>query len=215
MGTPARITWVYDVVSPFAYLSLPRLAQLPPGCTVEAVPVLLAALLDHFGQRGPAEIDSKRLFTYRFVLWRARRAGLPMRFPPRHPFNPLAALRLIIAAGSTLEAARTALSAVFRDGRDVSDPKVIAELAANLGVADAEARIQDPAVKAKLRQNTEWAAAHGIFGVPTVVVGEECFWGDDAFDMALDYLADPEGFRDEAMRAAEAIPIGAARVPRA
>ncbi len=202
------------MVSPFAYLSLPRLAQLPPGCAVEAVPVLLAALLDHFGQRGPAEIDPKRLFTYRFVLWRARRAGVPMRFPPRHPFNPLAALRLIIAAGSTLEAARTVLAAIFRDGRDVSDPEVIAQLAASLGVADAEARIQDPAVKAKLRQNTEWAAARGIFGVPTLVVGEECFWGDDAFDMALDYLADPHGFRDEAMRAAEAIPIGAARVPR-
>ncbi len=214
MTAPARITWVYDVISPFAYLSLPRLARLPPGVTVDAVPVLLAALLDHFGQRGPAEIDPKRLFTYRFVLWRARRAGLPMRFPPRHPFNPLAALRLIIAAGGTLEAARTVLTAVFRDGRDVSDPQVIAELASALGVEDAPARIQDPAVKARLRQNTEWATARGVFGVPTVVVGDECFWGDDAFDMALDYLADPRGFRDEAMRAAEAIPIGAARVPR-
>lgn len=214
MTAPARITWVYDVISPFAYLSLPRLARLPPGVTVDAVPVLLAALLDHFGQRGPAEIDPKRLFTYRFVLWRARSAGLPMRFPPRHPFNPLAALRLIIAAGGTLEAARTVLTAVFRDGRDVSDPQVIAELASALGVEDAPARIQDPAVKARLRQNTEWATARGVFGVPTVVVGDECFWGDDAFDMALDYLADPRGFRDEAMRAAEAIPIGAARVPR-
>ena len=73
------------------------------------MPVLFAALLDHFGQRGPAEIPSKRRFTYRFALWRARRLQLPMRLPPAHPFNPLAALRLIIAAGSTLHAARTVL----------------------------------------------------------------------------------------------------------
>ncbi|HUA90793.1 MAG TPA: 2-hydroxychromene-2-carboxylate isomerase [Steroidobacteraceae bacterium] len=211
MAEARRVTWLYDVVSPFAYLSLPRLAALPPGIEVQAVPVLLAGLLDHFRQLGPAEIASKRRFIYRQAVWRARRARLPMRFPPRHPFNPLAALRLIIAAGSTLQGARTALTAVFRDGRDVSDPAELERLARELGVPDPQARLADPQVKAQLRANTEWAAARGIFGVPTLVVGEEFFWGDDAFEMALDYLEDPVGFQDEAMRAAEAAPIGATR----
>src|ERR1700691_3949098 len=119
VGAP-KVTWVYDVISPFAYLMLPRLAQLPAGVELTTLPVLFAGLLEHFGQRGPAEILSKRRFTYRFALWRARRLGLPMRFPPAHPFNPLGALRLAIAAGSTLKAAQVLLDAVFRDGRDVS-----------------------------------------------------------------------------------------------
>src|SRR6516225_10277132 len=118
---PVRVAWVFDVISPFAYLALPRLEELPAGVELVVVPVLLAALLDRFGQRGPAEIPSKRRFTYRFVLWRARRLGLPLRMPPAHPFNPLAALRLIIAAGSTSRAAGTVLQAVFGEGRDVSD----------------------------------------------------------------------------------------------
>ncbi|HUL19718.1 MAG TPA: 2-hydroxychromene-2-carboxylate isomerase [Steroidobacteraceae bacterium] len=211
MGTPTHVIWVYDVLSPFAYLSLPRLPEFSARVTLEARPVLLGALLDHFGQRGPAEISAKRRFTYRFALWRARQLKVPMRFPPSHPFNPLAALRLIIAAGSTVKAAETTLNAVFRDGRDLSDPKVIEELAGELGVADPQAKLADPAVKSRLRENTDWAIAHGVFGVPTLVIGEEIFWGHDAIDMALDYLRDPEGFRDAQMRAIEALPIGIER----
>ena len=185
MSAGTEVHWIYDVVSPFAYLALPRLAQFPAGVTLNAVPVLLAGLLDHFGQRGPAEIPSKRRFTYRFTLWRARRLQLPMRFPPAHPFNPLAALRLIIASGRGL--------------------------ARELGVEAPEAALADPAVKARLRANTEWARAHGVFGVPTLLIGEEIFWGHDAIDMALDYLQAPLAFADETMRAAESLPIGASR----
>jgi 2-hydroxychromene-2-carboxylate isomerase len=211
MSAGTEVHWIYDVVSPFAYLALPRLAQFPAGVTLNAVPVLLAGLLDHFGQRGPAEIPSKRRFTYRFTLWRARRLQLPMRFPPAHPFNPLAALRLIIASGRGLAGAQIVLNAVFRDGLDVANPAVIAALARELGVEAPEAALADPAVKARLRANTEWARAHGVFGVPTLLIGEEIFWGHDAIDMALDYLQAPLAFADETMRAAESLPIGAAR----
>jgi len=207
----ARVTWVFDVISPFAYLAFPRLAELPDSVELQVVPVLLAALLDHFGQRGPAEIPSKRRFTYRFVLWRARRLGLPLRMPPAHPFNPLAALRLIIAAGSDRRAAGTVLRAVFGEGRDVTDPAVIADLATQLGVANPQASLADPAIKQRLRENTEWARSHGVFGVPTLVIGEELFWGHDAVDMALDYLRQPQAFADADMRGIDTLPIAATR----
>jgi 2-hydroxychromene-2-carboxylate isomerase len=215
MGERLKVVWVYDVISPFAYLALPRLGEFPETVELTAMPVLFAALLDHFGQRGPAEIPSKRRFTYRFALWRARRLQLPMQFPPAHPFNPLAALRLIIAAGSTVHAARTVLTAVFGAGRDVSDPSVVAQLAQELGVANPEQALADPAVKARLRQNTQWASERGVFGVPTLVIGEELFWGHDAIDMALDYLKNPRDFSDAAMRAIDQLPIAAARIPKA
>ena len=208
---PVRVAWVFDVISPFAYLALPRLEELPAGIELVVVPVLLAALLDRFGQRGPAEIPSKRRFTYRFVLWRARRLGLPLRMPPAHPFNPLAALRLIIAAGSDRRAAETVLKAVFGEGRDLTDQAVIADLAAQLGVADPQRALADAAVKQRLRENTLWACAQGVFGVPTLLSGAELFWGHDAFDMALDYLSRPQSFTDPDMRALDSLPIGAAR----
>lgn len=206
------VSWVFDVISPFAYLGFRDLERLPAHVRVQCVPVLLAGILSHFGQLGPAEIPSKRRFTYRFALWRARRLGLPMCMPPAHPFNPLAALRLIISAGSDRNAVGTVLDAVFRNGRDVEDPRVIDELAAVLGVADVRSAIRDPQTKERLRENTRWAISRGIFGVPTLVVGPELFWGHDAFDMALDYLTDPAGFAGRDMQALETLPIGAARV---
>jgi 2-hydroxychromene-2-carboxylate isomerase len=211
MANPTKVSWVFDVISPFAYLAFPALTEIPAGVQVECVPVLLAALLEHFGQLGPAEIASKRRFTYRFVLWRARQMGIPMRMPPAHPFNPLAALRLIIAAGSDRRAAGTVLDAVFREGRDVADPAVIAALARELGVADLQAALEDSTVKQRLRDNTAWASARGVFGVPTLVIGNELFWGHDAFDMALEYLRHPEAFRDPLMQAADTLPIGVTR----
>jgi 2-hydroxychromene-2-carboxylate isomerase len=211
MQEAVKVSWVFDIISPFAYLAFPQLSRLPAHVSVEFVPVLLAGLLRHFGQLGPAEIPSKRRFTYRFVLWRARQLGLRMRMPPVHPFNPLAALRLIIAAGSDRRAAGTVLDAVFRDGRDVSDPAVIADLARLLGIADPQVAIADPAIKERLRANTDWAIARGIFGVPTVLIGEELFWGHDALDMALDYLRHPDAFRDPLMQAADTVPIGVTR----
>jgi len=210
--TSVRVSWVFDVISPFSYLAFQRLKELPGGVELEVVPVLLAALLDHFGQRGPAEIPSKRRFTYRFVLWRARRLGLPLRMPPAHPFNPLAALRLIIAAGSDSRAAGTVLRAVFGEGRDVTDPAVIADLAAQLAVADPQAALADPAIKQRLRDNTQWAYSRGVFGVPTLVIGEELFWGHDAVDMALDYLEKPQAFADDDMRVIDTLPVAAARI---
>jgi 2-hydroxychromene-2-carboxylate isomerase len=211
MQEAVKVSWVFDVISPFAYLAFPQLSRLPAHVSVEFVPVLFAGLLQHFGQLGPAEIPSKRRFTYRFVLWRARQLGLPMRMPPAHPFNPLPALRLIIAAGSDRRAAGTVLDAVFREGRDVADPAVIAALARELGVADVQAALNDSALKQRLRDNTAWASARGVFGVPTLVIGQELFWGHDAFDMALEHLRHPAAFRDPDMQAADTLPIGVTR----
>jgi 2-hydroxychromene-2-carboxylate isomerase len=211
MSQAVAVSWVFDVISPFAYLGFRDLARLPDQVQVRFVPVLLAGMLSHFGQRGPAEIPSKRRFTYRFVLWRARRLGIPIRFPPAHPFNPLAALRLVIAAGSDRRAAGVVLNAAFRDGRDLADPAVIAGLARELEVAEPQRAVADPAVKQRLRENTEWAISLGVFGVPTLVIGQELFWGHDAFEMALDYLRDRSAFEDPEMAAVDTLPVGVER----
>jgi 2-hydroxychromene-2-carboxylate isomerase len=206
-----KVSWVFDVISPFAYLGLRQLSGLPAGTEIEFVPVLFAGLLNHHGQMGPAEIASKRRFTYRFAVWRGRRMGVPLTMPPAHPFNPLSALRLVIAAGSDQQSVKTAFDFVYGQGRDVSDPAVLADLARELGLADMEAALSDPRVKQTLRQNTDWAIERGVFGVPTLVVGSELFWGHDAFDMAVDYLRDPDQFNDAQMKRVDALPTGATR----
>jgi 2-hydroxychromene-2-carboxylate isomerase len=209
--TTRNIPWVFDVISPFAYLGFHQLRQAPPDIEFRPVPVLFAGLLNHHGQIGNAEIESKRRFTYRFALWRAQQMGIDMRFPPAHPFNPLMALRLILAAGTTDQAVGTILDAVFLHGQDVSDPKVIADLAVQLSIADAESALSAPAVKQQLHDNTAWAISKGVFGVPTIVIDRELFWGHDAFEMALDYLRTPERFQTPEMQALDTLPVGIMR----
>jgi 2-hydroxychromene-2-carboxylate isomerase len=208
-----KVSWVFDVISPFAYLARTRLSRLPTHVTVEYVPVLFAGLLSHFGQLGPAEVGPKRRFTYRFTLWQARQLGVTMRWPPAHPFNPLAALRLIIAAGSDARAVETVFNAIFAEGKDVQNPEVIEALARELGIEDLS-KLGSAETKTRLRENTDWAIGRGIFGVPTLVIGEETFWGLDGFDMALDFLRDPSGFGDDEMKRLERLPVGVVRAPK-
>jgi 2-hydroxychromene-2-carboxylate isomerase len=203
--------WVFDVVSPFAYLGLKQLPRLPQDVTIEFVPILFAGLLNHYGQTGPAEIPSKRRFTYRFALWRAHTMGIEMRLPPAHPFNPLAALRLIIAAGSSRQAVEHVFDAAYAKGKDISDPAIITQLAADLSIAAPHLALSAPTGKQKLRDNTNWAIERGIFGVPTLLIGDEIFWGHDAFEMALDFTRNLDVFHNPAMLAIESLPIGSAR----
>src|SRR4029077_21023095 len=117
-----------------------------------------------------------------------------------HPFNPLAALRLIIAAGSGRQGASGGLDGGVRERRALPGPAVVSRHARQLGVADVARAVSDPAVKEELRANTDWAIAQGVFGVPTLIIGTELFWGHDAFGMARDYLSDPQPFQDRAMQ---------------
>ncbi|MDB6100251.1 MAG: 2-hydroxychromene-2-carboxylate isomerase [Gammaproteobacteria bacterium] len=206
-----KVSWVFDLISPYSYLALKQLPLLPAGTELKLVPVLFAGLLNHHGQVGPAEITSKRRFTYRFIVWRARKMGVPLKMPPAHPFNPLSALRLVIAAGSDRRSVETAFDFVFGQGRDVADPAVLVDLARELGVADVQAALNDPDVKQTLRSNTDWAIERGVFGVPTFVIGPELFWGHDALEMAVDYLRDPAQFNDREMSRIDTLPVGVTR----
>ena len=89
--------WYFDFVSPFSYLQCEQLPALAPRIAIRYRPVLFAGLLGANGQKGPAEIPAKRLFTYRFCVWQARNSASPLKFPHEHPFNPLPLLRLAIA----------------------------------------------------------------------------------------------------------------------
>jgi 2-hydroxychromene-2-carboxylate isomerase len=203
--------WYFDFVSPFAYLQSEQLASLAPAITIRYKPVLFAGLLGAHGQKGPAEIASKRAFTYRFVLWQAKRLGIPLKMPHEHPFNPLPLLRLAIACDCLPSAIRRIFRFVWRDGRLPDLPIEWAELTHDLGLANADARIAEPEVKETLRRYTDEAIARGVFGVPTLDLRGELFWGVDATQMAADYAAAGCRWTDPEYARAAALPIGASR----
>ncbi|MGE0876545.1 MAG: 2-hydroxychromene-2-carboxylate isomerase [Burkholderiales bacterium] len=203
------MNWYFDFVSPFAHIGLYRLRALLPDAVVQPVPVLFAALLEHHGQKGPAEIAAKRRHTYRWSHWWAQSLGIPFRYPAAHPFNPLHHLRLAIAAGPTIGNVQRIFDALWTHGGDAADPAAFAALARSLGVG--EDRLAAPEVKETLRRNTEQAAACGVFGVPTLEIDGELFWGADAIDFAQAFLADRAVLHNDEMRRLDHLPVAAAR----
>ena len=118
-----KLDWYFDFVSPFSYLQLERFDRLPAGTEVTLKPILFGALLKHLNQRGPAEIPHKREFTYKHVQWQADQAGIPLRFPPAHPFNPVRALRVAIALGNDIGAVRAIFRFIWQQGRLPDEPE--------------------------------------------------------------------------------------------
>jgi 2-hydroxychromene-2-carboxylate isomerase len=209
MDAPLR--WYFDFLSPFSYLHWQKVKGLRATHAVEPVPVVFGAVLSAVGQRGPAEIAGKREFTYRHVLWQARAEGVPLVFPPAHPFNPLGALRACIAAGSTVEAVDTIFDFIWREGRAVDGDDALRPLLDRLGLAPAD--IATAEVKAALRANTDAAIAAGVYGVPTLRIGDDLFWGNDAHPFALAALHDASVLRDPEMQRVSSLPVGISRTP--
>ena len=204
-----KATWYFDFISPFAYLQWASIRRLSARVDFAYRPILFAGLLQKHGHKGPAEIPGKREFTYRHVLWLARQAGVTLRFPPAHPFNPLASLRLSIAAGDTPEAVDSIFDWIWTHGRPGDSVEALVPLMAALDVpADA---LDADRTKAALRANTDAAIAAGVYGVPTLSVGDELFWGYDATDFALAAMHDASLLQEEEMRRVSGLPVGLQR----
>ncbi len=205
-----EIEWFFDFVSPFSYLQWKQFQQWPVPPRIQAIPILFGAVLNHWGQKAPAEIEPKRVFTYRYAQFRAQQLGIAYRMPPAHPFNPIKALRLALALGTAPATVDAIFAFIWGEGHDPSDQKAFATLCGRLGVTDPSV-IEAPAVKQTLRENTERAIAQQVFGVPTSVLRGALFWGEDAGAMLQACLRDPTWLDTAEIRRISALPVGVQR----
>ena len=91
-----RATWYFDFASPFAYMHNLSLDEFSSYSIIDQKPLLFTGLLKHWNTKGPAEVTAKHFLTYQHVQWMQDRLDIPLRFPERHPFNPIPLLRLCI-----------------------------------------------------------------------------------------------------------------------
>ncbi|MEZ4316726.1 MAG: 2-hydroxychromene-2-carboxylate isomerase [Myxococcota bacterium] len=191
-----------DFISPYAYITWHAVKPIAAkhGVRIEAVPILFAALLDAHGHLGPAEIPPKRAYVFKDSWRRAHALGLPLVPPPGHPFNPLLALRVasLDLPHDLRDACVTALfHAAWGTGEGVTDPAVVERITTGLGIADAVERAADPAVKARVRDATTRAIERGTFGVPSLWVDGELFWGSDSLPYVDAWLAGEDPVPDD------------------
>jgi len=191
----SHVTFYYDLGSPFAYLTAERLPAVLPEPVVWQ-PVSLGGLFKLSGRSSWAIGDPElRADGIADIEVRASRLGLPpLRWPDPWPGHYLAVMRAATWAdglGQGRAFAHAAFRHAFADGADLGLLENVraAAQAAGLDPDAAERATQDDAIKRRLRNATERAHARGVFGVPTIAVGDELFWGDDRLEDAARCLA--------------------------
>jgi 2-hydroxychromene-2-carboxylate isomerase len=208
------ITFYLDFISPYAWLAFDALPQALEGISHRVVykPVVFGAMLKHHGQLGPAEIPAKRDWTYRQVQWQARSQGTPLQLPASHPFNSLALLRLATACDADGTPNRFVCDKIFRHvwctGQDAANAERLAALSADLKpVGD----VASDTVKQQLKAHTDEAIALNLFGVPSLVVDGQVFWGNDALPMLRAYLQGDPWFQSADWTGVAQLPVGVQR----
>jgi 2-hydroxychromene-2-carboxylate isomerase len=189
-----RITFYFDLGSPYAYLAAERLPSLMPE-PVRWQPVLLGGLFKLAGRSSWALGDDRRRAAgMAEIERRTRDYGLPpMRWPDPWPADYLFAMRATTYAfgvGRGREFAMHAFRDAFQSAAELGAAENVLSSARRIGL-DAEAvraGAEDPEVKRELRNATDEAYDLGVFGVPTIAIDDELFWGDDRLEDAVAHL---------------------------
>ena len=178
----------YDLGSPYSYLAAERIHSVfdePPVWR----PILLGALF-RLHDRDSWSNGPGREAGMREVERRATEYGLPsVRWPDPWPGNTLLAMRAATFAtqiGKAVSFAQAAFRQAFAGGKDLTDPDnvLIAAAACELHPNALVKAVETQGVKDALRAATDEAAGRGVIGVPTVVVGDRAYWGDDRLEEA-------------------------------
>lgn len=181
-----NIDFYYDIVCPYAYLASTQIEALAERCGARVIwkPFLLGGV---FKAIGSAPMESASIAKARHNLldmqrW-AKHWGVPLAMPAGHPRRTVLALRALIAAGEERrpEVTHALYRAYWVDGLDVTAPDVVARVleAAGADGAACVAAAETPPVKDELRRLTDEAVARGVFGAPSIFVGNEMYWGQD------------------------------------
>lgn len=178
---PAK--FIYDIISPFAYFFIKQRHELTPLIDLEPVPIFLGGLLRQQKNVGPAEVSEKRKHTYQLCVWKSQKLGIPFQFPPRHPFSSSSAQRLLLREKANWDMLEAAFDFVWQMGRDPDTEW--SEFCTFIGLAATTEKPQAEEVKTQLKNNTDWANQQQIFGVPSVLMRGEVFFGSDVNDWLI------------------------------
>lgn len=193
-----QVEFYFDVGSPASYLAWTQLPALcrDAGAALVYRPMLLGGVFQATGNASPGAVPAKGRYTNRDLQRYANRYGVPLVRNPHFPIITLFLMRVITGVAlREPDRLQDLLAGVFKgiwiDALDLNQPELTARTLEGAGF-DAQkmlALAAEPEVKAALKSVTEEAVGRGVFGAPTMFVGEEMFFGQDRLDMLREELA--------------------------
>jgi 2-hydroxychromene-2-carboxylate isomerase len=192
------IDFYFDFSSPYGYIASHRIDAIAAKHDRSVIwrPYLMGVVFKINGRRPLPDQPLVGEYACRDFARSARLYGIPFKMPDRLPISGVAPSRAYYwlddkDSEQAKALARALFSAYFVDNKDISDPEQVAGVAASLGIDGiaVTAALQDPAVKERLRKETDDAIARGVFGSPFILVDEEPFWGNDRLDQVDRWLA--------------------------
>jgi 2-hydroxychromene-2-carboxylate isomerase len=186
------LNFYFDFLSPFSYFAWLRL-QSQSDLSIHFKPVALGPLLNHWSIKGPGEVQPKREFLLKQCLRYAAKNKIEFTTPKTHPFNSLYALRLALksTAGDLQgEVIKTLWLAGWKTRIDMGEPEELKRALSEAGLPADELfeKSFSKEARAELKANIQEAISFGVFGVPSMVIENEVFWGNDAVEDMLNFM---------------------------
>ncbi|WP_130927546.1 2-hydroxychromene-2-carboxylate isomerase [Pseudomonas sp. Sample_14] len=191
------VEFYFDLGSPTTYLAHTQLAKICADTQSELIyiPMLLGGVFKATGNASPAMIPAKGRYMFQDLDRFAKRYGVQLRFNPHFPINTLILMRAVTGMQMRqpqrfAEFVDCLFRALWVEGRNLNDPQAIAAVLTENGFDPQEimALTNDESVKAALKENTEAAIKRGVFGAPSMFIGDQLFFGQDRLDFLEEAL---------------------------
>ncbi|CAM2993405.1 MULTISPECIES: 2-hydroxychromene-2-carboxylate isomerase [Pseudomonas] len=192
------LEFFFDLGSPTTYLAYTQLPGIcaETGSQLVYQPILLGGIFKATGNASPITIPAKGRYMLQDLARYAKRYAVPLTFNPHFPINTLTLMRAV--TGIQLRQPERFIpfidclfQALWVEGRNLGDPVVVAAVLAEHGFDPAQVLelAQDEDVKNALKHKTEEAIARGVFGAPSLFVGQQLFFGQDRLDFVREALS--------------------------
>jgi 2-hydroxychromene-2-carboxylate isomerase len=214
--TVKDLYFYFDYISPYSFLAWKKIGNLCKHYNLKLIaePVVFGAILSHWDTRGPAEIMPKRDYTFKDTLRSAARENIKINFPPAHPFNPLLALRatcLMETHNDYHKFINHLYDLCWQQGEDLNNKSLIGNLLQSYGIENGVDKCSEEKTKKILKDKTDKAVEKGIFGVPSMLVEAEIFWGNDRFEFLENYIQGKDPVTPELLEKLKNLPVGISR----
>ena len=197
-----KIDLFFDFLSPYSYFAWKNHCNQLDRGRFHYRPILMGKLFDHWEIKGPGEIPPKRYSMLKSCFRYAHKNNIEFTPPSEHPFNPLYVLRLATKECSQdkqFEVIDCLWRLIWARGKKPDDPQTIENALKSAGL-DAEQLMESSfsrEAKLAVKQNTKDAISKGLFGVPSFVVDNEFFWGNDSLTDLHAFLESGDSFNQE------------------